>query len=423
MKRTKTFLNSLLIIIGSIVLCTLLMILVYTLPTDRAYNYAKNSSDLFSTNMFKTWSGNNRYAKIDTTSDAIMVDIALCRYYSSPIENAMLNPMHEFGEDGDDPHQKALVSFLEGDTINDYSNYARYWHGYVLFMLPLLSFVDIGGLKMMMLIAQLLLLILVSYEFGKRNIVSMLMFSFVILFINPISTALSFEYASCYLISLLFTYLVLKFNDYFLNNKYYIYLFTICGVLTSFLDLLTFPLVTWGLPLLSYLLINENNIKKDFVFVINVSLSWIFGYVGMWLGKLVVGSLLTNTNIIADAIKEFAFRTNGNVAITFDSYFTRLITAFDNPIIFMLLLSIVLLATYVVINIKRINFLQTRLIDLLPIVIVSLSPFVWLFVVKQHSIEHPWLAYRNLSILLWGIYVIIIKLICNRKDSINEKEQ
>ena len=94
-------------------------------------------------------------------------------------------------------------------------------------------------------------------------------------------------------------------------------MFLIIGMVTQYLDFLTAPLVTLGLPLCAVLLINAKELGKDSIIknwavLIHSCITWAVGWAAGWAAKWIVGTAILRRNIIEDALNQASFRVSGN---------------------------------------------------------------------------------------------------------------
>ena len=97
-------------------------------------------------------------------------------------------------------------------------------------------------------------------------------------------------------------------------NKNIGVIFFIVGSVTSFMDLLTEPLITLGLPLIIYILLMQKqrtSLKQDIISFIKLSILWGLGYALTWLMKWILVSLIYNRDIIQNALQQAKFRSTG----------------------------------------------------------------------------------------------------------------
>lgn len=132
MKQIKIWINMCIILICGGILGTLLLGLVYSIPTDKAFTrYRFNGSK-----MIESREGWHRYlidydaSILDNVTESEMLRIA-----SSPL------PKHT----GENLFQYAMRGYrIEDHGMNEsdfvYNGYERYWHGYLVILKPLLHY-------------------------------------------------------------------------------------------------------------------------------------------------------------------------------------------------------------------------------------------------------------------------------------------
>ena len=82
--------------------------------------------------------------------------------------------------------------------------------------------------------------------------------------------------------------------------------------MTSFCDLLVTPVLTLGLPLVCWLLEPQQRLRagtRQCGIVVGGSLTWGVGYLLCWACKWVLAGLVTEQNVIADALHQVGVRT------------------------------------------------------------------------------------------------------------------
>lgn len=405
----KLILKFLVILLIAVCAGTIIMIILYSLPIDRIVRHVSETITVFSTRIINNWAG-GRYSALSNSTDSIMINNAICRGYTSVIDNALLNPAYSYS---DSTRINNLISYINGISGSYLQNYGRYWHGYLLYMIPGLLLFDINGLKMAMMFVQFFLVVILMYELGKRNPIYMFIYGIVILFINPITTVLTFQEADIYSIAIIFSIVVLKYNEKLNKNNRILYLFLINGICVAFIDFLTSPLVAWGLPLITYLLINKKDNANNIKSIICISFSWILGYAGMWFGKWIIATIFTNTNLIIDGLNSVLQRTSStddsSVSFTYGQVIMELIYSVnDTPYLFLYLLGFGGLIVYSFVNRKKI--VLKNAISIIPYMLIAIAPFVWYFIVRNHAYIHPWLEYRHLAITLYCLLVSTYKM-------------
>ena len=400
-----------LLVAGAVLAGTLLMILLYSVPTDRAVRYAEASANLYGEGLIENWSDGASHSRLSNSTDSLMIMHAIYRPYDSVVDNAMLNP-HPKYKDADGAVQN-LNRYLTGAEADSQGEYARYWHGYLIYIIPALQILTVGELKVVMMYAQFLLFALVTYELGKQNKVFMLMYAVVVLFLNPITTAMTFQNADIYCIMMVSMLLLLKYNHWFKEKDRYLYFFAVNGIIVAFMDYLTYPLVAYGIPLITVLMINEYKFKKSMKQMISNSVAWGWGYAGMWAGKWIMADLLTGSDTVRTALNTVIYRMTGETQSITDmegTYTFALSHIFnksvDRPVWILGILAIVLLCICIFGKKVRYASFKDYAAAIAAIAIVGVVPFVWFFVVRNHTIIHPHLEYRQLAVSLWAVLVM-----------------
>lgn len=400
------------LIVGAVVLGTVLTIFLYSLPTGRIYENARNSIPLYSTQMIGNWSGDASYTTLSNYSDSIMINNAVYRPYESNVDNAMLNSYIQYKGEG---MNQNLVKFLtEGPDGGETVDYSRYWHGYLLYLIPGLAFFTVGEIKVLMMIVQMLLFALCLYEFGKIDFLYSALFTVVVLFINPVTTVLTFEDADIYIITMLFTFLILKKSEWLKQKERWKFIFALNGILVAYMDFFTYPLVAYGIPALTFLILEECWGKKAADIIVKSLFFWLSGYGGMWIGKWVMALLLTGNNTIADGVNAFKFRTAGEGSQTY-TYRYVLSCIWDAvkepPMLILFILIFLGIGIYIWKNNCSFSLSREQLSMVIPVLVIGILPFVYYFVVRNHTAIHPWLEYRELAVTVFSVGVCGIKLI------------
>ena len=130
------------------------------------------------------------------------------------------------------------------------------------------------------------------------NVLSAIAYAFVLLNIGFITMSFSLQFLPNTLITLIAS-IVIAYNYKKENfNKYISYLFLIIGTLTGYFDLLTYPLITFGIPFLFYIyMLGKDDKKVSIKNIILIGFSWLLGYIGMFIFKFAVSSIVLLKNV------------------------------------------------------------------------------------------------------------------------------
>lgn len=253
--------------------------------------------------------------------------------------SAMDTNFHSFLPDVLDDSTDRIMLYTALDTAEGYplvramnshsdymGNYSYYWHGYVSILRPLLLLFDYSELRIFNGFCQAVLVLLLAFLIGKeKGLGYVLMLGTSWLLLNPSALSLSLQYTWVFYIAFGGTLLLLRKREYFSSGICYVYFFIAMGMLTSYFDLLTYPLFTWGIPLVWWMVLDGNGEgqftgggggsspyrKEASVYlgrVVFSGIAWILGYALMWVMKWALATLVLGRNIFEDAVYEVFFR-------------------------------------------------------------------------------------------------------------------
>lgn len=410
-------------IVISVLVATGIMILLYSLPADRVKaNIWRSNSIYTSESAYPMWAGEGyKLSQLDNITDGYMLLEAIYPGTEDPVRYAMLNPYISY--DGINPQQAVLMQSHGTDTESYEATYARYWHGYLLFVKPLLMILDLGDLRVLnMILVMALFLILINKtakELGRKAALAMFATWLVL---SPVSVIMSFQFSTTFYVMVIASMLVLYHHDWFnKGTTRYPMLFLFIGIVTNFIDFLTYPMLGMAIPLTLAILMRERREEKGtFAFGVVNSISWGIGYGCMWIGKWVIGSWLTGADIIGNARYEAQMQSTGQDVI----YGTR-VTAINSilknvrvivkwPFMIMFAVALLLGIWYLLRRNRRLH-LELNLTDL-ALLFVALFPAMWYSVFQAHSISCYWFTYRNLCITVFAGMLFLGRRIAARTN-------
>lgn len=288
--------------------------------------------------------------------------------------------------------------------------YGRYWHGYSVLLRPLLMGMDILQIRSLNYLLQLFVLLWLLYLLQKKwGVRYALIFAGVYGLLSPVAVGYALQYSWIWYVTLGGCLYVVTKGDSLKKGMAYTYLFLILGMLTAYVDLLTYPLISFGFPLLVLLLCKteEKSGLADTKIVFGAGLSWLFGYGGMWAGKWGLGSVLLGRNLFAEGMQQIAYRASGEAGGLFhrvQAIFVN-IARFETAEGVCLLLLLLGLCLYWFFSKKGNENVTPDFI--LSRSLVLLSPFVWYLLVNNHSLLHSGFTYRILGIYVLGMCYLL----------------
>lgn len=311
---------------------------------------------------------------------------------------------------GDQFPDKVLLSIYR-DGAEDYKTYAypRYWQGYMVFVKPLIYLFPYRTIRLIVLIWQLMLMGILLYQTNKYD--KHLIFPVLGMwaFLNPVATLQSLQFntvLSITLISLIHIVSYKRKHDGTDMRKWDI-AFLLTGCATSYFDLLTFPLLSWGAPLAVWLyLYREDDLKKNILNEIELSFCWGMGYAGMWASKWVLANLITGQDVITNATIEASSWMNADIPRAI-KYFYALLRNVGASVQVVIVIYIAFLL-YKIIGIIRKTRIDTK--PYLYYMIIFTAPFVWYFVTVSHVFTHYWFTYRNMGISVIALHLFLLSI-------------
>ncbi|MEG1411675.1 MAG: hypothetical protein RSD36_17715, partial [Terrisporobacter sp.] len=404
MKKAK---NLLLIYILLIVTFTTAMFGSYMLPNERVRWHVSDSIEQLNTEgLYPRLFFGTPIAQLDNFTDSWMLNLAVSARNDAPIKSALQNPykVAKGYSDGKYTQIGNLEQRMTNPDNTTTGTYSRYWHGYLSVLRPMLMMFNYQEIRFINMCVLFLLFIIVISLIKKRlGIPTMLSFLFTMMCTMFFIVAMSLQFSSMYYIMFISMIVILLGYKNIEKKDLSIYTFFIIGAVASFLDLLTVPLLTLGMPLALYILLREKqNAVSNFIEIIKTSIIWAIGYGITWASKWVIATVVLKENIIKDALNQILVRTS-------DSKGEEILTSMDvitlNKDMILNNVTIIIFSIVLIVWIISMFFFRKDLEDIitaLPILIIGLMPFVWYIALKNHSAVHYWFTYRSLGVTVFS---------------------
>jgi hypothetical protein len=386
---------------------------VFALPQGRIIKNLKTSLALLESEgrYPRLVMGQNNVYRLDNYDDAHWMDIAIVTEPGGPLVNAMAmyqgsvdvpnNPIALLARDLAAPREAA-------------TGYSYYWHGYQLFLRPALIAFSYGEIRyinilMMGMLASIVAL-LVARKAGE---LAAGVFVFALLLSGFWAIPLTINHSSDAYLMLIGSLVVLLWADRPSFRTLAVEAFFVLGMLTAFFDNATNPLITLGVPLGIALIVFARtdplgSPARDVGFAAKTAVAWVVGYVGSWVSKWLVGTVVLGHNVVRDAIAQIAFRTGGSDAKPqqFDAIAWNLRNLFplvrENKVTSGLVLLMLVLGVGVVLLVWfRRPASQIR--RMLPVLVVAPLPFAYYAAASNLTLIHNWISYRTLAITVFAV--------------------
>lgn len=382
--------KSLMILTAGIAAGVILLTLAYMLPVsteNREASYEMLDSEGYYPRTSIVSFSTNKYFHahfpdvLDNATDKIILQTAMDSSEGNPLVRAMRSYSDYVGE------------------------YNYYWHGYVMILRPLFLLFNFSEVRILNGALQLLLMLLLALVIQKeKGIRYFLMFLTSHLLLSPVTVSMGLQFSGVFYIAYGATLILLLKKDFFFQKSRYVYFFLTVGMLTSFFDLLTYPLFAWGCPLLWWI-ITEKTERKEWEWLKYVVVSgcgWIMGYALMWVAKWGMASLILGTNVFQRALNEAFFRSGGD-------WGDRLYAVYTNWKHYGYKIYAIILAGWLLWwfagsvkrgwckSIKRYAYFLT-----------GMSGIVWYFLLSNHTSIHHFFTYRIFGVSILAFLAIVL---------------
>lgn len=366
--------------VGLIALFTLLMTAVYTIPNKAIEWHREFSMCVLETEKGWESQGNlfgvfGQPGMMDNTTDYVM----------------MADTWRE-------ENQNALQAAM---SVN---NYARYWHGYQVFLRPLLVFYQYYQIRYMNVIVFVFILLAVSREIKKRlgkafDIAFWMTMICAGLTVIPVNM----QFMPVFMTALTASLIILARYPFEKKENLGLF-FMVIGMVTNFLDLLTFPLVALGMPMMICLALDaRDNRRGSLQNAVKMTLMWGIGYALCWMSKWLLANLILEGNVM-DSVFTHANQWAGERTGRLEAVQLNFQYFFLHQGLRTMILPIALGGALVVLAVVFHDGSREKRLCAAVMFATALIPYAWCFVMAEHSILHAWFTYRNQAMTMCGGY-------------------
>lgn len=407
----------LLILFMGIIGGTFLLLLVNVLPNERMQRHISESTSVMEEEGdYPMLMDGYISSRLDNFTDSIMLVTAANKEDTNFVDRTV--NMYRVNYEDKRPSE-VLVDYGKGNPDYTVSGYPRYWHGYQLALKPLLLIFNYQEIRYINMCLQILLIAFVVAIMWKKDMkLYILPYLVTICSLMPASVALSLQFSAVFYLTNISIILLLVWFESIQVTGNTLSFFLSIGMMTSYFDLLTYPLVTCGIPLIVYFILKkEHSIQSDILETVQYGIIWAIGYGGMWAGKWIIGSILLRKNIINDALAAIFNRTSSEDYGRKEAILKNMSAMFETPIKYIFLLLILILVISLIIRMVKDKKIYLKNFHY---VIIAAIPFAWYMVLVNHSCVHFWFTYRELAIFIFAILVWLCKNLeeCKKKTEI-----
>lgn len=403
---------------------TLLLFAVYCLPVDTIGLHVRSSA--------ATIQGEGTYpslyswcqSQLDNFTDSIMLLEAADETDAPALEKAML--VYHSSIDDFSPAETLVAHYVQNKDFATTTSYARYWHGYLVFLKPLLELFDYHTIRIINGIVQLGVLLLVCILMKRRGLKSYIIpYLLCYLTLMPMVLARSLQYSACYYVFTAGVITLLLLTDN-VRSKFAYLVFLNIGILTAYFDFLTYPMATFGIPAVIYIAQSKtDSLEEKLGGTARNGALWCLGYGGMWGAKWLIASVATEEKVLVDALGTVTTRTS---TVSYDgTQYSILGCEIANYTCFIktpVTILVIMFCLYVLCKCTQRGNLQSEnmIVTSLPYGMLSFAPMVWYAFATNHSTIHYWFTNKacivTLAAILFGITELSQKL-CIRQHRTN----
>lgn len=409
----------LLLLVAFALIGWLALALAYCIPSSWMTENILASGDILQKEGLQPEALTMQSLHFDNFTDARMLNEALYSANGNPLVTALSN--NEYTEGGNSIER--LISAAQGIASGNYNiestSYIRYWHGFLIYLKPLLCFTDIYGLRFLFKIIFFttlsILCFLLSRYRGGGLLVCGIILSYITFGGGEAASCLAFFPSMT--IPLLGGLLVINLKS--LSKQKIFSVFCLLGALINYFDFLDNPILSWGIPasLLIVRAVNQEGMPAKSIasLLLTSFLGWGFAYLFTWIAKLLLAAALIDYDPLRDAMQQATHRINGDVPWLDPQQITPSEAIIHNAIfnMFALGFATLLLTVIVAIAIKTILNMEKRIPIpvILLILAIGLMPFLWFAVLVNHSLVHVFIAHRNLILSMFALFLILYVLV------------
>lgn len=390
----------------------LLLILVHCLPEERIREHIEYGSE------FIIEEGNYPYMGIesgghilDNYTDALLLNFNYVADSTRPVYSAFVAQAYQKqGVEG----VNLLDELLNDDNwrtsvVGDRSSN---WLGMNIILRPLLFLFGFVQCRIILNIVSYLVLIITIIMIAKKAGGYLATgFGLTMIAFNYYSLSISFSLGVfCVLLACAVICYVLSREISEINLLHVMF---VTGIATAYVDWLSIPLITWGLPILVVLEVvykqkQDTRFAEYFNAVFQSSVGWCLGYAGMIISKCMVAMAVQGSTALAFFLNRVSTDTASHSAGAFGGAVRKLYNCFfpfnvrqgDNSFFIAIMLSVILLTIAVLcISKKRAPFS-------LMVIIVSLAPMVYYVYVRGH-VHHTGIEFRTLMISFFAVWIML----------------
>lgn len=373
----------------------ILLVIAYAIPTQLMTHSQIESAHLLS-NETAAMSDSISGRVIDNYADSVTLSLAT---YPGK-ENIFYKAANAYylRTDAPDPRESFVDITLDNMTAERMS-YARYWHGSLLFIKPMMVFLNDHEIRFVNTVFLFILITVTMVILMRKLPQCAIPFILTMLLIAPTTVGSCFEYYWLICIMLISVILLIWNPRSRFSGESVFLLFLGAGIATAFFDFLTAPTISLTVPLAIFCVLRKDEKRlKEMILCI---FYWGMGYAGMWGIKWLIAIIFDYREFISSLTSHVTLWSSNTLPDA--TKIARLGTLNKN---FMTLFKDqyidVILACYAIIIVayaikKRGSIRIEQITTCLLLYIPALIGLLWIFFMASHSNVHTFFTYRTVA--------------------------
>lgn len=395
-----TFIRMVIVLAAGVMLGVFLLCLAFMLPDGPIQSNIRDSVYVFETEELYPAMDSSPAKVMDNWTDSLMLlDASFKKENAGILERAMgiYGPRYL-----DSLPIIPLIRYCRGEEGFNIVSNAGYWYGYLVFLRPFLCLMDYGEFRVINSVMVYVVLILIIWIMVRRKYLFLVpAYILSMLFLRPDVMGRSLRYSLVYYVINAAVLVGITLESWMRERQLVPFYFLIIGMVTSYMDLLSYPLVTLGIPLALWMALSNGSWEERAEEVVSHSLEWLSGYIGMWMGKWCLASFVLDRDVFSDvfraaynwSLRDYAGKESSCFAVILRN------VEFGASGIWLLIgtVSLALIGWLL----SRIYRGRRRMVEyILPFFAIFIMPFIWYAIWRDHSAVYSWLTYRNLAVTI-----------------------
>lgn len=391
--------------IAAVSLLTVLLFVSALIPRKMIYSGMLSSAEfLRDGEMFgEVWDGVPA-SEYDRYADSILLNIAWNYDSEHPVRSVTESSYYH--SDTQDENL-ALYDAVTKD-LDDNCEYIRYWHGSIVLVRPLLIFLPIQGIYIFFgAVLLILALTLIWRLIRMKETAAVAGLSLGLILTYSWFVPFCLEYIWTFLIMLTVSHLILHKD---MDDRRFITIFMISGIVTAYMDFLTTETLTLTVPLILAVKIRAR--EDDRLFALRSAIAWGAGYVGMFVLKWLLAAAVLGSDTVTSVLSHAEERAGG---LVLDEAYFRFLGPIGKNLLTMLPFSLGTagiaagcILTFICIYIGYVYHGKSiRLKAILIYGFIAFVPLIRYLVLRNHSVIHYFFTFRALMAVILALVMVL----------------